>query len=179
MIFFSWLLYKPLIIHFCVTLCYTKSFWLPTNINRRLFSYYICLLSQNVHLSFPLSEFLMYIWKVTKTVTSHVLNTLTTGIIKTYLYKNTFDLFTKKYYQQTIILNRKNHRLGVNYDHIAILLEKPISEIDCHYFHRIDSIYTSKRNNVAYVCDWFYFLTTSDYINSFLFRLLARYWMPE
>ena len=91
MIFFSWLLYKPLIIHFCLTLCYTKSFWLPTNINRRLFSYYICLLSQNVHLSFPLSEFLMYIWKVTKTVTSHVLHTLTTGIIKTYLYKNTFD----------------------------------------------------------------------------------------
>ena len=126
MIFFSWLFYKPLIIHFCLTLCYTKSFWLPTNINRRLFSYYICLLSQNVHLSFPLSEFLMYIWKVTKTVTSHVQHTLTTGIIKTYLYKNTFDLFAqniffKQHYQQTIILNRRNQRFSANYEHIAMM----------------------------------------------------------
>ena len=137
MIFFWLFLYKPLIIHFCLTLCYTKSFWLPTNINRRLFSYYICLLSQNVHLSFPLSEFLMYIWKVTKTVTSHVLHTLTTGIIKTYFYKNNFDLFAqnifiKQHYQQTIILNHRNQRFSVNYEHIAMMEEKPISEIDCH-----------------------------------------------
>ena len=137
MIFFSWLfLYKPLIIHFCLTLCYTKSFWLPTNINRRLFSYYICLLSQNVHLSFPLSEFLMYIWKVTKTVTSHVLNTLTTGIIKTYLYKNTFDLFS-----QNIFIKQQTEFQCKLWTYCHDVGKTNLWNWLPSNFHRIDSIY--------------------------------------